>query len=128
VEAAAGGGDGVGGHDGIGRQSVLLPVICEVLGDAVAQFLRGRTEVAASRVRGVVAGARGGGTRMKIFLAGELLAEQARAGDFAFRPADQAAICLVTEEHLSKAEHDEGVKAAANYRQNERSGERRPKV
>ncbi len=67
------------GTRGVGRQAVLGAVIGDVLGDGVAQLLRGRAEVAAAGTGGVVAVARRRGARVEVFVGGELLAEQPRA-------------------------------------------------
>ena len=79
VETAPGGGDSVGGHKGVGRQAVCRAVIGNALRDGRGQVCRGRAEVAATGTGGVVGhsiGARIRGARVKIFVGGELLAEE----------------------------------------------------
>ena len=77
VEAAAGGGHGVGGDGRVGGESVLRAVVGDVLRDGVGKLLGGGAEVAAAGVGGVVAVAGGGRAGVEVFVGGELLAQQA---------------------------------------------------
>src|SRR5438093_9001392 len=100
IQAAGRGGHGVGRYGRIGSQAILGAVIGEILSDAVAQLLGSRTEVAAARAAGVVAVSSRRWARVKVFVAGELLAKQARTPDGSIGIHDQAAVSLVSEQGL----------------------------
>ena len=76
VEAAPGRGHGVGRNGRIGVEIILRAIVRDVLFDGVVQLLRSRAEVAAAGTGGVVAVARRRWARLKIFVGGELLAEE----------------------------------------------------
>src|SRR5262249_20109921 len=97
---------------------LFQPIFRAIGGDAVfdrvVQFLRGRPEIAAAGIDGVITVAGGGRARVKIFLGSEVLPEQFRAGDRSILVYDQAAVGLVTKRDLSYAENDQRIDSATN--------------
>src|SRR6266487_4667448 len=88
--------------------------------DCVIQLLRRRPEIAAAGVRGIVAVAGGGWTRVKIFLDGEVLAQQLRAAHSAVLFHNQTSVGFVVKRCLCDAKHNHRINSTTNDRKNQR--------
>ena len=101
VEPAAGRSDGIRRDERIRREIVFLAILFDRGLDRIHQLLRGRSQIGAARVGGVVARAGGRWPWVKIFIRAKRLSEQFRTDKPAVFSFDQAAIGLVREEKLA---------------------------
>ena len=120
IESAAGRSDGVGRHRLGFAQAVFLRDRLSMRSlIASFSFCEVGPKIAAAGIGGVVAVASGRGTRMKIFLGGESLAEQLRAAHGSVFVHDQAAVGLVAKQRLRNAEDDQRIETTADDGQND---------
>ena len=110
VQTAAGCGHGVGRYGRIRGHAVIGTVSCYICCNIVHQVRRGWPQVAAAGTGRVIAVATcRRWTGMKIFLTGEILAEQFRAAHRAGLVQHEAAVGLVWKHHLPDAKNNERV-------------------